>query len=243
MQERDREMVLILGAEDRTRLLAGRVLLFDYRSVRAADLDNALRVQAAAPSPIRVGIIAIEHGLDDLRGALRKLARGAPEGQIAWIAFGNGTDPAELAALRQAGVRFALFEPFTDEELRFVLNQAHHEGRRDVPRIEERVPANLRARVETKTGEKVALVYNLSTTGAYLVTPRPTLRGGPVRIHLPLPAGETSVDGLVVWNNVPGNLRRLNAPIGMGVRSLDVSPEALKGLEDYVEERGRAYRL
>ncbi|HTY16165.1 MAG TPA: PilZ domain-containing protein [Myxococcota bacterium] len=239
----ERELVLILGPEERTRILAGRVLLMNYRSTRAEDLEGALRAQNATPLSIRTALISTDHRLPDVRQALRDLADGAPRGGIQWIAYGRRPEPDQVAALREAGVSLALFEPFTDEELRFVINEAHHVGRDEPPRIEERVPSNLRARVVTKTGERAALVYNISAGGAYLVTPRPALRGGPVEVFLTLPGGETVLHGRVMWNNVPGNLRRPNAPVGMGVRFDEVPPDALAGLLTYVEERARAYRL
>jgi hypothetical protein len=65
----------------------------------------------------------------------------------------------------------------------------------------------------------VAVVCNLSTLGAYLATPRPAMRGGTLRIEVPLDEGEVEAQGLVMWNNVPGNLRRTNVPVGMGVAS------------------------
>jgi len=239
----ERELVLILGPEERTRLIGGRVLLLNYRSTRAEDLDGALRAQNATPLSIRAALLSTDHKLPDVRQALRSLTERSPRGGIHWIAFGKRPDPDQIAALREAGVTLALFEPFTDEELRFVINEAHHLGRQDTPRSEERVPSNLRARVITKTGERAALVYNLSTGGAYLVTPRPALRGGPVQVHLTLPSGEAVLDGQVVWNNVPGNLRRPNAPVGMGVRFVEVPADVMSGLLEYVGERARAYRL
>ena len=239
----ERELVLILGPEERTRMLAGRVLLMNYRSTRAEDLEGALRAQNATPLAIRTALISTDHRLADVRQALRDLADRSPRGGMQWIAFGRRPEAEQLAALREAGVGLALFEPFTDEELRFVINEAHHLGRSEPPRVEERVPSNLRARVVTKTGERAALVYNISTGGAYLVTPRPALRGGPVEVFLTLPTGEAVLHGRVMWNNVPGNLRRPNAPVGMGVRFLDVPAEVLAGLLSYVEERSRAYRL
>src|SRR6185369_15784924 len=144
--------------------------------------------------------------------------------------------------LRRAGVHFALFDPFTDEELRFVVNEAHHAGSPEIPRIDQRVPTHMRARVTTKTGERVAVVCNLSTVGAYLATPRPALRGGTVQVMVPLDEGDVEVEGLVMWNNVPGNLRRPNAPIGMGVRFTEVLPEAKAALDRYIAERAKAYR-
>jgi hypothetical protein len=97
--------------------------------------------------------------------------------------------------------------------------------------------------VTTKTGERVAVVCNLSTLGAYLATPRPAMRGGTLQVQLPLLEGAIEIQGLVMWNNVPGNLRRPNVPVGMGVRFTDVSADATAALERYIAEREKAYRI
>jgi hypothetical protein len=39
--------------------------------------------------------------------------------------------------------------------------------------------------------------------------------------------------------NVPGNLRRRNLPIGMGIRFLGLSADAESSLRDYTAERAR----
>jgi hypothetical protein len=244
MQAGDREPVLVLGPEERSRTLAGRLtLLGSCRGVRACDLDGALRAQAASAQPFTVGFLASDHGLADLDDALRVLGEHGEGGRMRWVAFGQRPAADAVARLRRAGVGFALFDPASDEELRFVVNQVLHRDDPSVLRIEQRVPADLPARIVTRNGEKVALIYNLSATGAYVATPRPTLRGGSVQLLFSLPGGEVTLEARVMWNNVPGNLRRFNAPIGMGLRFTAVPAELQSELLRWVEQRAEAYRL
>lgn len=244
VQGGEREQILVLGPEERSRTLASRLsLLGACRGVRAEDLESALRAQAASPRAFPAGFVASDHGLPDLREALRVLGAHGAGGSMRWAAFGPRPAPDALTRLRSAGVGFALFEPASDEDLRFVLNQALHRDGSAIPRVEQRVPADLPARIVTKHGEKVALIYNLSATGAYVATPRPTLRGGSVQLLFSLPGGEVLLGAQVVWNNVPGNLRRFNAPIGMGLRFTGVPEDLQEELLRWVETRARAYRL
>jgi len=244
MQSGERQQVLVLGPEERSRALAGRLsLLGCCRGVRAIDLDGALRAQAASPRAFPVGFLASDHGLADLGDALRTLGEHGLGESMRWVAFGPRPGPGALGGLRRAGVEFALFEPASDEELRFVVNQALHRDSSVVPRIEQRVPADLPARIVTKNGEKVALIYNLSATGAYVATPRPTLRGGSVQLLFSLPGGEVELGAQVMWNNVPGNLRRFNAPIGMGLRFTGVPSDVQEELLRWVDQRAQTYRL
>ena len=59
-----------------------------------------------------------------------------------------------------------------------------------------------------------------------------------MHITLPLPSQELRVAGEVVLTNVPGNLRKRNLPIGMGIRFLGLSNEAERALTTYTAERG-----
>ena len=237
-----RQQVLILGPAERVRFLAGHLLLLGYRAAGAKDVAAALRMLSLASPPIRVGLLASDHGLADSAAALREIATLSPQ-PLEWIAIGHRPGAAEVETLRAAGVHFALFDPFSDEELRFVVTEAHHSGSPERLRFEQRVPTLIRARVTTKTGERVAVVCNLSKLGAYLATPRPAMRGGTLQIRLPLEDGEVEIQGLVMWNNVPGNLRRPNVPVGMGVRFTGASGDATAALERFIVERAKAYRL
>jgi hypothetical protein len=237
----DRKPVLVLAPERRARALSGYLLVLGYRAHQAADVTACLRSLADAPG-IRVGLLASDSGLASPAAAVREIgdAFGTP---LVWIVFGDRPDSDDAGPLRRAGARYALADPFTDEELRFVLNEAHHTGSPDAPRVDQRVPVSFRARVVTKTGERVAHVCNLSELGAYLATPRPALRGGLVTLHLPLDDAALELTAQVIWNNVPGNLRRPNAPIGMGVRFADVPADAVPVLRRYLREREQVYRL
>lgn len=215
-------------------------MLIGYRAIRA--LDAASAVHALASLDVLPCIGLVSRALPAATDALRAIRLGTGA-SLHWTLWGARPDPVEAAVLRAEGVRFLLPEPFADEDLRFVLTEALRETHPGTPRAEARVPTPLRARVLAKTGERVASVHNLSSTGAYLATPRPTLRGGTVEVHLALPAGELRLTADVLWNNVPGNLRRPGAPIGMGVRFVDVARDAALALDAYVEERVAAYRL
>jgi hypothetical protein len=43
------------------------------------------------------------------------------------------------------------------------------------------------------------------------------MRGATISVELPLPAGNVSLNGRVLYTNVPGNLQHDDLPLGMGV--------------------------
>jgi hypothetical protein len=82
-----------------------------------------------------------------------------------------------------------------------------------------------------------AQVYSVSARGAFLATAAPALRRSLVHVTLPVRGDELRVAGEVVLTNVPGNLRKRNLPIGMGVRFLGLPREAEQRLLQYTCER------
>jgi hypothetical protein len=151
------------------------------------------------------------------------------------VATGPEPGPRELEELREAGVEFCLWAPFEDAALRFVLNEALQDPNIEETREALRVPGTLLARVFSSVGTKTAVVYNLSETGAFLETPRPTSNKGHIRVEIPLPAGTVSVEAQVVVTNVPGNLQKARLPMGMGVEFIGVPEETRGALAEYVE--------
>jgi PilZ domain len=236
------EPVLLLGPDSSVRRIAGPLLLLGYRGVPANDAGSVRRAQERGGPMACAGLIASDHGLPDAAASIREIHE-LLAGSLVWTVWGTRVEGDAAHALRAAGVRFALADPFSEEELRFVLNEASQLHNTDAPRMDARVPTTLRARVVTKTGERLALVCNLSLSGAYLATPRPALRGGRVELELPLPESDVRVIADVLWNNVPGNLQRAHAPVGMGVRFVEVPAEAEPALRAFLAERAAAYRL
>ena len=175
----------------------------------------------------------------DLPRALRALSTTPDGTQLALLVCGPCPDVAGRARLRDAGARLALWEPLDDHALRFQVNRAFATGTSQaLPRRAERVPTSWP--VEVRIGAKVrpSQLYSLSARGAYLATAGPALRRTLVHVTLPLPGQDLRVAGEVVLTNVPGNLRKRNLPIGMGIRFLGLSNEAERALSTYTAERG-----
>jgi hypothetical protein len=235
-----RQPVLLLGPDRACRRLAGALLLIRYRGIAATDGASALRAIAASGADVVGGMLSAD--LVEPIAVLRELhaSLAAP---LLWTLWGVRPDAGRAAELRRQNVRFVLAEPFTEEDLRFVLDAGYQLGAFESMRKAPRVPTSLRARVVTKTGERVAIVCNLSIGGVYLATPRPALRGGQIDFEIPLPDLPLRTTAEVLWNNVPGNLRRPGAPVGMGVRFSDLPAPTLAALQRFLEARAASYRL
>jgi hypothetical protein len=159
------------------------------------------------------------------------------------FAVGPCPDDETRCALGTAGIELALWEPYDDGTLRFMLNERIAHPDEAAGRIETRVPTTLFAKIEVGERRKDALVYNLSTSGVYLETPRPSVRGARMTVVIQLPDGELRAPGIVAYANVPGNMQRKGLPLGMGVRFTELAPEDELRLHRYVEERAQRFRV
>ena len=128
--------------------------------------------------------------------------------------------------LRNAGITLACFEPIDDAALRFQVNRCFvvaAEPPSAKARSALRAPLGWPVQVQIGARRKEGSLYDLSNGGAFIETERPSLSGARVELLLPLGDGSVAVPGEVVHTNVPGNLRKARAPIGMGIRFDPVS--------------------
>jgi hypothetical protein len=238
----ERQTVLLLPLEGRLDDLSGRLLLVHYRGKLAATPTDAERLLRTESQPITAALIPSQPEVADLSAALDPLRRAAAGRTLYFVAVGPSPTAAEREKLRAARVDYALWDAFTDTELRFVLNRCTYGDEKGDRREELRAPTPLVGKVKTPMGTKVALVYNLSASGAYLETMRPSQQGVRVSVELPLPSGTVELPAVVVSTNVVGNLRRENLPRGMGVRFDHRSQDTEAAVAHYVEERIAALR-
>jgi hypothetical protein len=218
---------------------AQRLRLLGIPALRAKTGGEARAALADPRAAIGAVMIPPDPPTLDLPRALRALST-TPDGvRCVLLACGPRPDATTRARLREAGARLALWEPFDDAVLRFQVNRAlaGEQAGAGVARRAERVPAAWPVEVRLGSRARPARLYSLSARGAFLETAGPSLRRALVHITLPLPGEDLRVAGEVVCTNVPGNLRRRNLPIGMGIRFLGLSAEAERTLCHFTRER------
>jgi hypothetical protein len=223
--------------------LAGRVVVLGFRATRANDVESAVEQIRRQDQPVRVVLFPVDATFGDRTRELRRMAEAAGALGLRPIVTGAQPNPASIAALKRDGVRFALWKGFHDADLRFTLNSALYDETRGQLRPSLRVPASLMARVRSGAGEKAAMLYNLSTTGAFVETPRPGMPGGSIQLAIDFPDGTLDAAAVVVFTNVPGNLQKANLPVGMGVKFVSIPAAVSQRIAKYVAEKARAYEL
>lgn len=239
----ERKQVVLFGYGRAHDELAGRIVVLGYRALRANDVEAALDLIRRQEQPMRVLLFPVDAPFGNRGDDLRRLSEASGALGLRAIVTGPQPSAAAIAALKRDGVRYALWKGFHDSDLRFTLNAALYDETRGQLRPALRVPASLVARVRSGAGEKAAMLYNLSTTGAFVETTRPGLPGGRVTLLIEFPDGAVETEGSVVFANVPGNLQKPNLPIGMGIKFTGTQPAAAQRIAKYVAEKARGYEL
>ena len=122
-----------------------------FAVLSSESLDAGACLVRGADPPIGAVLLPSPLPLREPEQALRLLAEVSPTGSFRFVVLGEALEAGTRSALQQAGLGLALFEPFTEAELRFVVNHVLYnptqgEGRRasgSVRDIELPLPAGL----------------------------------------------------------------------------------------------------
>lgn len=235
--------VLLLGCSGARHGLADRLRHLGFAVRSAEHLDEAAALARRGEPPVGAVLLPWPLPLAEPLEALRLLREMSRLPTLRFVLLGRA-HPSERARLRDAvGLGLSLAEPFTETELRFVVNYALYNATQGEARRVARVPTRMLARVRVGTGEKDVLVYSLSEDGAFLETPRPSQPGSALELELPLPSGSLRTRAQVLAANVPGSSYRRHVPKGMGVRFEELAADERGHLERYIEARARAFQL
>lgn len=236
---RSTRILLLDGPEGRMAELAGRIRELGYSALRAKTPEEALVLLENPAWSVRAVVVPPDPPVADLAGALRAL-RERSRDPLVFLVEGPRPEGEGRDVLREAGVALALYTPYDDAVLRFQLNRALDAETPGPRRRGARVPCGAAATVAVGGRVKEARVYSLGPHGAFLETPRPTLRRARIELGIPRVLGEVLLPAQVVSTNVPGNLSRPNLPHGMAVEFEAVPADAAEALERYLWEREQA---
>lgn len=240
---RSRSVLLLGGGDPRIFDLSRRLRGMHYRAICAKTAEEALRIVEDPRHAVEVALVPPALPDAILPEALHTLrARSASE-RLALIAVGRRPEGDVIERLRSGGIELALFEPVSDQALRFQVNRAMAAPPPAHRRHSPRVPTDWHPGFRQGERRREAAVYSLSAEGAFLSTPRPCMRGAHVAVELPLPLSHLDVDARVLYTNVTGNLRRANLPTGMGILFSDLGEEDARVLRAFVEELTGRYEL
>lgn len=235
MREHARDAVLVIGFAGVSGGVATRLIALGYRPISVTDPRAAAARLDREVEPVRAAIVPTQAEFLT-PGALWRLARANGPNSLRCIALGPQVGDDEAERLRLAGVRFMIWDPCTDRELRFGVNRALHDDHGQ-SRLHVRTATDLVARVRVGAREKAGLVYSLSADGCYIETDRPCMPESFVSVHLPLAGADVELPARVLYANVPGDFARANLPHGMALSFLGAGAQQRAAVTAYVEAR------
>jgi hypothetical protein len=219
-------------------LLRGRLRGVGFQTRQARRIDELSRSLDRPDLPFRAVLLCTGIPFTRLSAFAAPLGQRFATGELTGLAVGETPAPEIRLRLREAGFTLALWRPFDDHTLRFQVNRAFLRARRQGPaRRELRAPLPWRVGIRSAGRRKQAQLYSLSEGGAFLETARPLMVGAEIDVELQLPKGRRSLPASVLHTNVPGNLLRPCAPIGMGIRFRDPGPGISADLARIVAQR------
>ena len=230
-------VLLLEGEPGEFNDLARRIRLQGAEPLTAESVAEAASLLPEHEDGISAVLISSTLASRGLKKDLAKVRASAPGRELFFMAVGDPPESRQRRQLRAAGARLALWRPFDDTTLRFQLNRAWNGNQDAHKRSAPRIPTYLHAQIGGSQRPKDGVVYSLSTTGAFLETPRAAMAGASLELAISLPGCFIKVSSRVAFANVPGNLERPNLPLGMGVRFENLDPATEKHLKAYVKQR------
>ncbi len=211
--------ILLLGPDSKIqRTLVQELHSLPASTTTALDFEDATRRLVDAVHPPSVLLLpeteVIPDEFEEQLSALRIRTRSP---SLVPIVFGRSPDAERRHALREAGIRLALFGRFGRHALRFQVNRALSRWATRRPRGEIRAPKEWRTRSFSSGKTKAVRCYSLSSGGAYFVTPRPWVVGSDVALELPIGRDRLLVQGRILYTNVAGAGDGRTLPRGMAI--------------------------
>jgi hypothetical protein len=237
METDSSRVVAVLGRDPSFGDLIERLRLLGHRTLRADGFEDA--GELAEVHKLRFSAVLLDPAIQarTLRLAVNQFRQQTHSASLVYLAAGPPPESVLRGRLRDAGVELAVWDPVSDHDLRFQLNRAVSGWTHEQLRGEQRAPINWNTRVVTQGREKMAHVYTISGSGAFLATRRPSLEGADLLLELPLPSGATQVTGRVVYTNVPGTNQLTGLPDGMAVQ-FESPPQAVeRAIRDSVDAK------
>ena len=149
-----------------------------------------------------------------------------------------GVDDQDLARCQGAGCDGILYKPIDPGEL---MNTACR-----LLNIDKRGASRVDVRLHLRWGKDVlklapGRVLNLNSGGAYISTDKLFPINTEIRLEFSLPGSDHPLrcQGRVAWVNHPEWVKTTNLPSGMGVQFLDLAPEDLEALRDFLDRLSR----
>ena len=227
------ELHLVLVADDAAGRL-GRVAWIlvqaGFDTLHAVLPDEAWLLARQESQRIGLMVLPAEADPADVRRVVSEL----PD-SVRTLVVGPPPDAAKRKALGDAGAQRAVWEPYEESTLTYVVKEMIAAPRQGVPRQSARVPVNFEALLSAKGERGPAQVTALSEHGAFLATEAECAPGDAVEVEFWLPDGPVAARAIV--RSVRGEEDDDANEPGLGVSFEEIDPDEAARLRTFVKDR------
>lgn len=228
---------ILLVENDRTGsdALATSLVRLGVEPIRVDSLAEAAEIAESGQYALNGVLLPSHLPGADLANAMKSIRRSEPT--LNGMAYGKEPEPTQRTDLQRAGILFALWDGYDEGVLRFQVNRLVTKDKHLSLRDSKRAPTHTPVRMLLGGREKPGVLYSISEGGCFIETKRASMDGAQLKLIFRLLEVDYSLDGVVAFANVPGNLQRPNLPLGMGVRFQDIPDQARWQLADFIRDR------
>jgi len=233
------ELHLVLVVDDaagRMGRVAWILLQAGFDTLHGALPDEAWLL--ARQESKRIGLLVLPAAADP--DTIQSIVSELPK-EVRTLVVGPQPSPEVREALRSAGAQRAVWEPWEEQTLTYVVREMLGAPRQGTARKAVRVPVHLEAVVSAKSGKGSAQVTALSEGGAFLETDMSCSEGDEVDVEFWLPDGPVAARASVrsLRRDEPGER---DAP-GFGVAFTRVAHAEAERLSAFVRDRAELLAL
>lgn len=165
------------------------------------------------------------------------------EGYVSLVVIGAPPAAEARAALREAGASWAVWEPFDDGDLRFVLNSAMALPSELAPRSEPRAPVSLICWIQIGSTRSFGVLGSLSSRGGFVEMAQPLAVGRQVQLEFALGEVTVATGARIIYRNAPEEHRAPNLALGCGVLFEAIDSDDQKRIRAYVGRRATRFTV
>jgi hypothetical protein len=209
----------------------------------ARQLDDLTLLARERRDRIAALVVPGALALDAIDAVLVRVGRDLPSGNASVVVVAPPRERAHLAALRERGVRWAVFAPYEPCELRFAVAAALATGDALEPRRGLRVPIRLPVAVRHARATREGEIRNLSVGGAFVALPEPPEVGAALSLEFPVGERLLHLQAVVAHRAEAVRAGRAEGGAGVGVAFSSPSPLEAHLVEGFVRERVDSFRL
>ena len=209
----------------------------------ACDADEALLLACEHRERIAALVVPGALPLAALDAALERLGSRLVIGTESVLVVAPPRQRPHLGALRDRGIRWALWEPYDAAELRFVVAAALASGDALEPRRGLRVPIRLPVAVRHARSAHDGEIRNLSVGGAYVALSTPPEPGASLLLEFPIGERMLRTSAQVAHRQEEAGASRAEAGPGIGVAFAPLPSLEARLLEGFVRERVDSFRI